>query len=48
MLKMLMGAVIMVALVGYGILDPNTVIGWGDAMKQHIDEALSMAKEFKR
>lgn len=48
MLKMLMGAAILVALVGYGVLDTNSIVSWGDAMRQAVEQAITWAKEFKR
>ena len=48
MLKMLMGAVILVALVGYGVLDTNSIVSWGETMRQAVEQAITWAKEFKQ
>jgi len=45
MLKMLIGAAIVVALVGYGILTPETLEDAGARMKQGINNGASWIKE---
>jgi len=45
MLKMLIGAAIVVALVGYGILTPETLEDAGASMKQGINNGASWIKE---
>ena len=45
MLKMLIGAAIVVALVGYGILTPETLENAGARMKQGINNGASWIKE---
>ena len=45
MLKMLLGAAIVVALVGYGILTPETLEDAGQRMKQGINNGASWIKE---
>ena len=48
MLKMLIGAAILVALVGYGVLDANSIVSWGETMKQAVGDAMTWAQEFKQ
>jgi len=45
MLKMLIGAAIVVALVGYGVLTPETLEDAGQRMKQGINNGASWIKE---
>jgi len=45
MLKMLIGAAIVVALVGYGVLTPETLEDAGARMKQGINNGASWIKE---
>ena len=45
MLRMLIGAAIVVALVGYGILTPETLEDAGARMKQGINNGASWIKE---
>ena len=45
MLKMLIGAAIVVALVGYGVLTPETLEDAGQRMKQGINDGASWIKE---
>ena len=45
MLKMLIGAAIVVALVGYGILTPETLEDAGARMKQGINNSAAWVKE---
>ena len=45
MLKMLIGAAIVVALVGYGIITPDTLSHWGDTLRQWINDGASMIKD---
>jgi len=45
MLRMLIGAAIVVALVGYGILTPETLEDAGARMKQGINNGAAWVKE---
>lgn len=45
MLRMLIGAAIVVALVGYGILTPETLEDAGARMKQGINNSAAWVKE---
>lgn len=45
MFKMLLGAAIVVALVGYGVLTPETLEDAGARMKQGINNGASWVKE---
>lgn len=45
MFKMLLGAAIVVALVGYGILTPETLEDAGARMKQGINNGAAWVKE---
>ena len=45
MLKMLIGAAIVVALVGYGVLTPETLEDAGQRMKTGINNGASWIKE---
>ena len=45
MLKMLLGATIVVILVGYGIITPDTLSHWGDTLRQWINDGASMIKD---
>ena len=45
MLKMLIGAAIVIALVGYGIITPDTLANWGDTLRQWINDGASMIKD---
>jgi hypothetical protein len=45
MLRILIGAAIVVALVGYGVLTPETLQDAGDRMKQGINNGASWIKE---
>ena len=45
MLRILIGAAIVVALVGYGILTPETLEDAGQRMKQGINDGASWIKE---
>ena len=45
MLRILIGAAIVVALVGYGILTPETLEDAGQRMKQGINNGASWIKE---
>ena len=45
MLKMLIGAAIVVALVGYGVVTPETLEDAGARMKQGINNGASWIKE---
>jgi len=45
MLKMLIGAAIVVALVGYGVSTPETLEDAGQRMKQGINNGASWIKE---
>ena len=45
MLKMLIGAAIVIALVGYGIITPDTLSHWGDTLRQWINDGASMIKD---
>ena len=38
MLRILIGAAIVVALVGYGIITPETLSSWGDTMRDWINQ----------
>ena len=45
MLRMLIGAAIVVALVGYGVLTPETLEDAGQRMKQGINNGASWIKD---
>lgn len=45
MLKMLLGAAIVVVLVGYGVITPDTLADWGDAVRSWINEGASVVKD---
>ena len=45
MLKMLLGAAIVVALVGYGVITPDTLAEWGDTLRQWINDGASAVKD---
>ena len=45
MLRILIGAAIVVALVGYGVLTPETLEDAGQRMKQGINDGASWIKE---
>jgi len=45
MLKMLIGAAIVVALVGYGVITPETLSHWGDTLRQWINDGASFVKD---
>lgn len=45
MIKMLLGAAIVIALVGYGVITPDTLEDAGDKMKQGINNGASWIKE---
>lgn len=45
MIKMLLGAAVVVALVGYGILTPETLEDAGARMKQGINNGAAWVKE---
>ena len=45
MIKMLIGAAIVIALVGYGVVTPDTLEDAGDKMKQGINNGASWIKE---
>ena len=45
MLKMLIGAAIVVALVGYGVITPDTLADWGDTLRQWINDGASAVKD---
>ena len=45
MLKMLIGAAILVALVGYGVITPDTLADWGDTLRQWINDGASAVKD---
>ena len=45
MLRMLMGAAIVVVLVGYGVITPDTLADWGDTVRQWINDGASAVKD---
>jgi predicted flap endonuclease-1-like 5' DNA nuclease len=45
MLKMLIGAAIVVALVGYGIITPETLSSWGDTLRQWINDVATWVQD---
>ena len=45
MLRMLMGAAIVVVLVGYGVITPDTLADWGDTVRQWINNGASAVKD---
>ena len=45
MLRMLMGAAIVIALVGYGVITPDTLAEWGDTLRQWINDGASAVKD---
>jgi len=45
MLKMLIGAAIVVVLVGYGVITPETLSDWGDTVRQWINNGASSIKD---
>ena len=45
MIKMLIGAAIVIALVGYGVVTPETLEDAGAKMKQGINDGASWIKE---
>ena len=45
MLKMLIGAAIVVALVGYGVITPDTLAEWGDTLRQWINDAATWVQD---
>ena len=45
MIKMLIGAAIVIALVGYGVVTPETLEDAGAKMKQGINNSASWVKE---
>jgi predicted flap endonuclease-1-like 5' DNA nuclease len=42
---MLIGAAIVVALVGYGVITPETLSHWGDTLRQWINDGASFVKD---
>lgn len=45
MLRMLLGAAIVVVLVGYGVITPDTLADWGDTVRQWINDGASAVKD---
>jgi predicted flap endonuclease-1-like 5' DNA nuclease len=45
MLKMLIGAAIVIALVGYGIITPETLSSWGDTLRQWINDVATWVQD---
>ena len=45
MLKILLGAAIVVVLVGYGVITPDTLADWGDTVRQWINNGASAVKD---
>jgi len=45
MLKMLLGATIVVVLVGYGVITPDTMADWGDTLRSLINDGASAVKD---
>ena len=45
MLKMLLGAAIVVVLVGYGVSTPDTLADWGDTRRSWINDGASAVKD---
>ena len=45
MLRMLMGAAIVIALVGYGVITPSTIEDVGQRMKNGINNSAEWVKE---
>ena len=45
MLKMLLGAAIVVVLVGYGVITPDTLADWGDTVRSWINDGASAVKD---
>lgn len=45
MLKMLLGAAIVVVLVGYGVITPDTLADWGDTLRSWINDGASVVKD---
>ena len=45
MLKMLLGAAIVVVLVGYGVITPDTLADWGDTLRSWINDGASAVKD---
>jgi hypothetical protein len=45
MLRMLIGAAIVVALVGYGVITPDTLADWGDTLRSWINDGASAVKD---
>ena len=45
MLKMLLGAAIVVILVGYGVITPDTLADWGDTLRSWINDGASAVKD---
>ena len=45
MLKMLLGAAIVVILVGYGVITPDTLSDWGDTVRSWINTGASSIKD---
>ena len=45
MLRILIGAAIVVALVGYGIITPETLSSWGDTLRQWINDVATWVQD---
>jgi hypothetical protein len=42
---MLLGAAIVVVLVGYGVITPDTLADWGDTLRSWINDGASAVKD---